>query len=559
MFSTTTVSEKSKSTEDPNLNEIKDFTTSIPSPLPEMIIISSKDKNLEKRKDGRKFDSFEHSDIANYVMHKFLSDLEEQKDESSLELLREILSPLNTENQEEESENNYKGIKIYNPYTEQKEEIPIYEIKINETISLTPGDIVALAGDFYGIAKKPISFELNEDDQEKRFESAFDTLINNNPEEANQFEERVSNSEDKEEKLSSLQKIVAHIRHEAESHQEHADWTLQFKRKIAKTPLIPIVGITYTDIQYALESNADNLDNSFWHSPYFELSVTNFDHFGKEAQKAYLAGHRIAIRLAGKAGKAENKEEKISLLKQALLRELYACHFLTDLFAAGHIRTPRKELLNSLIGSKNLDSTPDLESVSSLNLTIAGFFAKRSHDRDGEKGIYVKSPKYGNWLAFGDGNYSDKRNKDNAKITCETVLIAFNDLIRAYRNNSKNNLSNEMLQLDSIENLQKYIPEADEKENNSHNPPLFIVDKDKNEIRCGSTIGNAIKEVNPSHLMDSVVCNAQHAVLIGLSIFNTSFKPKLKEKAEKAQNFTIDTANSLKNKFENAKTTCQIL
>jgi hypothetical protein len=89
---------------------------------------------------------------------------------------------------------------------------------------------------------------------------------------------------------------------------------------------------------------------------YTNLLLWNFDHFGSCAVTAYSVGHRVALLTARDAGTAFRASGFASLssadratqlraarakLEQAFAMDAFASHFLSDLFSAGHIRTPR--------------------------------------------------------------------------------------------------------------------------------------------------------------------------------------------------------------------------
>ncbi|MFO0576488.1 MAG: hypothetical protein U1A78_20990 [Polyangia bacterium] len=87
---------------------------------------------------------------------------------------------------------------------------------------------------------------------------------------------------------------------------------------------------------------------------YLALAGMNYCHFGaqppdgsiqdevNEAYRSYLYYHRRALAQAEVAGMSlVNQEAKFI---EALVIEAFGCHFLTDLFASGHIRVPRRAL-----------------------------------------------------------------------------------------------------------------------------------------------------------------------------------------------------------------------
>ncbi|XP_028403414.1 uncharacterized protein LOC114526111 [Dendronephthya gigantea] len=73
------------------------------------------------------------------------------------------------------------------------------------------------------------------------------------------------------------------------------------------------------------------------------LGEKNFDHFQPHAKMAYLAGHEYSIQKAREAGDSSEKERE-KLLDMAYSIEAFALHFFTDSFSSGHMRTPRVAL-----------------------------------------------------------------------------------------------------------------------------------------------------------------------------------------------------------------------
>ena len=73
------------------------------------------------------------------------------------------------------------------------------------------------------------------------------------------------------------------------------------------------------------------------------------DHFGVWAQDVYTIGHSIALDLAESGrekapdGKVRSSCERLTALQEAYLAEAFAAHYMTDLFAAGHLRASRRE------------------------------------------------------------------------------------------------------------------------------------------------------------------------------------------------------------------------
>ena len=103
------------------------------------------------------------------------------------------------------------------------------------------------------------------------------------------------------------------------------------------------------------------------------LARVNYDHFndinpqtGKysDVVLSYIACHQLAILIANDASKESDADTKNKRLTQALEVNAFADHFLTDLFSAGHLRTPRRAF----------------DTVCTANLVTAGRLAKCMHD-----------------------------------------------------------------------------------------------------------------------------------------------------------------------------------
>lgn len=77
---------------------------------------------------------------------------------------------------------------------------------------------------------------------------------------------------------------------------------------------------------------------------YEALALDNFSHFveGGRARSEWLMYHTQAIAQAVEAGLQRDQRGR----ELALAREAFGQHFLTDAFSAGHIRTPRREIVD---------------------------------------------------------------------------------------------------------------------------------------------------------------------------------------------------------------------
>ncbi|HEY1694681.1 MAG TPA: hypothetical protein VGG39_21065 [Polyangiaceae bacterium] len=98
---------------------------------------------------------------------------------------------------------------------------------------------------------------------------------------------------------------------------------------------------------------------------YLELALRNVDHFGWHNVRAYVRHHEEALRLAASARGADDET-----WRRALCMNAFADHFLTDGFAAGHVRVPRAEICA-------------WAEARGLNDKVSGSLSKILHDQDG--------------------------------------------------------------------------------------------------------------------------------------------------------------------------------
>lgn len=153
---------------------------------------------------------------------------------------------------------------------------------------------------------------------------------------------------------------------------------------------------------------------------YLKLAQYNYDHFGNNAVKSYITGHTLALEYASKATNVEG-------LKYAYFIEGYADHFLTDLFATGHSRIPRVEIVNYCA---NLGQGP------------ASFLTKLMHDQDGTTGLTLVNGKGETWFGTGDENFYTPANKDNKVRALSVVQQSVDQIYNAYVSKNANTTIN---------------------------------------------------------------------------------------------------------------------
>jgi len=273
--------------------------------------------------------------------------------------------------------------------------------------------IIALAGDFYGLPKQPIidPFKEGEDSgRHQRFVDAYDTLAR----------------APKDELQKELDKLLDTLKKECE----------EGKSIDAKT--------------------WDEVTGGKWlgglpmkQGRMLQLAENNHDHFLPYAKDAYLAGHQLAINKAREAGEYQEDDEDTEklLLHEAFSMDAFACHFLTDSFASGHIRTPRVELGKGTRLGKD-----------------GHLLCMYMHDEDNKYGLRVTNKRGDKWIAYGDGMLLKEESRDNLEIVAEAVQKSVDQVYQAYTNPTK--------RLDPAV-VTELIPFVDQEERN--NSPLFQV------------------------------------------------------------------------------------
>jgi hypothetical protein len=173
---------------------------------------------------------------------------------------------------------------------------------------------------------------------------------------------------------------------------------------------------------------------------YSTILAQNLDHFGNDARETYLYAHVLALHYA-------HQRE----LNKALIAEAVADHYLSDLFAAGHLRTPRRALVDS-------------------GLDTMGTYARVMHDEDGYWGLLVSNQvSNGNtWIAYGDGSYfAIAESEDNRFAIMRALQAGIDEIVRVYHGDAIPTFS----QLATL----AHLPWVDERGHNY--APLFLQDR----------------------------------------------------------------------------------
>ena len=192
-----------------------------------------------------------------------------------------------------------------------------YDLKLPNGIQLNFGQIVALAGDLFGVPDEPI--------------------IDHNKQNLDTMTWR------KQRFLSSHATLA------------HADYSI-VKRELDQ--LISVMEDEEREMKDAIDAgeSINEKKSNHFHERYdtalggywlfgipvrfgrmMSLASSNFDHFTPFAREAYEVGHDLALEKAREASHAASESQEL-ILQEAYSIDAFACHFLTDSFASGHIR-----------------------------------------------------------------------------------------------------------------------------------------------------------------------------------------------------------------------------
>ncbi|MBL4818303.1 MAG: phospholipase [Deltaproteobacteria bacterium] len=273
---------------------------------------------------------------------------------------------------------------------------------------LTFGDLVAMP-DFYGVVGKPISQGKSFKDRQIRFFNAFKSLA---------F---------KKKSKAEAEKIMAVIHNQR-------DRVLDALKKGKSLKEIKVEIGEAQNVKWNCLTGGACSGTFWWLSPgrYLNLAKEDYDHFGQDAFLAYQAGHHVSMHVAAEAG----KKGDYKMLELAYALDGFACHFLTDRFSAGHIRTPRATLANKV--------TPSV-----FGSLLAGYM----HTEENTYGVHVHNERGDSWMAYGDRFYLDKRNQKNRDMMAKALQNSADEIYETFE-------AREMIA--STKNIAVLFPEADE-------------------------------------------------------------------------------------------------
>lgn len=316
-------------------------------------------------------------------------------------------------------------LKYPNEQVEQGSNSYVAEVTLSNSkqLKLTFAELVYLAGDFMGNPSIQIGSS-NVSDQESAFLSNFNTIY------------QAPNKD-------YLPKIISLVNQQT---RDNSDNIIAGKE-------LNLPNDTNRKYNCATGGGCYVWNWLFKQGLYLKLANVNYDHFGQYAIDSYLAGHLLALKTAALAKESRD----ISLLRKAYAYEAYSHHFLTDLAASGHIRTPRKEI------AKWCSHTP---------YTISLFLANAMHEEDNKNGIYVTDFNSESWLAYGDAEMFIDGNSQSLNNLILRMQKSVNQIYEVYSGNISID--------DAYKSSHRWLPDLEKiKDDPRNSPVLFKMENNK--------------------------------------------------------------------------------
>ncbi len=292
-------------------------------------------------------------------------------------------------------------------------------VMVKGAAKVTFGHMIALAGDFYAKPGAAISLPGGTNEEKtQRFIQAFKTLEDADNNQVRKVIQEIDDEADA-------------VEHSALPHHCYSSQMMSKNNAIKKIK---------PDINKLLKDNSD--------------------HFSENARDAYSIGHAYALEIAREAGRRNDLEG----LKKAYAYDGFACHFLTDLFAAGHIRNER--------GALETYFTSILHISPKMAKSYAGLLTAAQHEKDGNGGLNVANQQGDYWRAYGDGRFFSSNNEDNKRRAIIATQQSADEIYQAYLNPDAQKPST----------VDQLIPFATP----LNPPPLYFFEEGVLVLNCGS-------------------------------------------------------------------------
>lgn len=310
-------------------------------------------------------------------------------------------------------------------------------LHLKNGLTLSYGDIMSL-GDLYGIISRPISHGLTKQERQTRFKDVFKTFAKN----------FMAIQEVKE-----LNAVIKTEIEQIESGIGRGETAEAIYEKIGDEIGRQINCIT----------GGGCTRSGWWLYPgrYLLLAMENYDHFSPNNIIAYKNGHQVALQQALKA----RETGKQSDLELAYAMDAFASHYLSDHFAAGHLRTPREHLKDKV--------TPAV---------LGSLLSSYMHNEENKYGIHVHNDLGEQWIVYGDFSYFNPFNKINQHMLLKTLQVSADEVFETYYTGAipdKNNVLHMVPQ-----------PEQLNDENNLDIAPMFYWDEKSKQLFRRTDLSN---------------------------------------------------------------------
>ncbi len=271
------------------------------------------------------------------------------------------------------------------PHSPEKSKV----LHLPNGLNLTYGIILSL-GDFYGDPLQPISRGKSLAEMRRRFLAAFNAFAVN------------------KEAVLEVPKIITLMRHENAMIEDGV------KRGETEEEIYSKCGLDYVR-QYNCVTGGGCSKSMWWLSTgrFLQLASSNFDHFGADALHVYQIGHGVAMEEAIVASQTQN----VARLEHAYAMNAFACHFLSDRYASGHMRTPRNELAHEV--------TPKV---------VGDLLSGIMHDEENQYGLHVHNARGDHWIAYGDKSLFSPKSDENRAFQLEALQRSADQIYYAYQN-----------------------------------------------------------------------------------------------------------------------------
>ncbi len=322
---------------------------------------------------------------------------------------------------------------------------PAWQVQlfIQTGLTLTYGQIVALGGAFYGGPDEPIADGATPAARQQRFTNCYNTLATGSVSECKEI-------------LAIMQREITAVNTALNQGQPASTVYDQLGNDLNKAWNKATGGGSF-------------LSDLIPMGRYLKLSTMNWDHFGEWAVLAYQAGHAVALGQALQAHNTSDPTQAKALLTKAYAMNAFADHFLSDLFSAGHIREPRRQIyMTANVG------------------VTANLCAKGMHDEDCKYGLRVSNAMGDTWRAYGDKRYFDTVNLQNKALVDAAVQASATEVFNAFINGTQPANPGQYIALQFTTNLAQV---QDYRNNPLGNfVPMFVLDSEA--VKCRNSLND---------------------------------------------------------------------